>query len=222
MNDPQFDHWIAQWQQEADKLFRYFEIIPPELRLDLQHLRAWGSEAERLIQKYEQVRVEMAIKRQARAEAEARINAIVERQRIATELEWAERELRRFRAKIEALKARIDQVTDKVIREMVARKRRALEDQAHFDAALRLQAEEDLRMWEAFKQRLDAPPSAPSQPLPSEDPMSLDALLQQQAQQERLRQEYERYQAKPIPTRDDDEAAWAEFTQQISPPKKKR
>lgn len=221
MDDQHFDHWIDQWQREADKLFRYFEIIPPDLQADLDRLSAWGIEAERLIEKYRQIRQEMAIKRKERLAAQLRIDAIVERQRIATEIEIADRELRRFRAKIEALKARIDQVTDKIINEMQARKKRTLADKALFDADLRLQAAEDLRMWESFKQRLHDPTSKPDAPA-EETPIDTAALLQQQAQRKRLEQEYKRYQDKPIPTRADDDAAWDDFLQQITPRKKKK
>lgn len=212
------DSWLDQWQAEADLLFRHYEGLPPKLQADLDQLRRWGDEAHLLADKILKIRLQLYEQRQARQEREARIAAIVEWQRRQIERELMEAELARWQKKLASLKAYIDRVTDGVVLEMRRRYQAALAEKAQADAAAQEQAQADLALWEAFKLSLH-PPAPGQKSLPDPQP---EDLIRQAEREARLRREYEALQARPKVSEDENQAAWADFIQELEGrPKKK-
>jgi hypothetical protein len=209
--------WIEQWQVEAEALFRHYEGLPPKLQADLDQLRQWGDEAHALADKIYHIRLQVYQQRLERQEREARIAAIVERQRRQTELELMQATLAKAQKRLARLKAYIDRVTDGVVLEMRRRYQAALAEQAQADAAQQAQTQADLALWEAFKISLH-----PQNMAPQIAPPAIDDLVRQQEREARLRREYAALQARPQVSEDENQAEWQAFIEQLDRPGKKK
>jgi hypothetical protein len=207
--------WIENWQREVDLLFRQLQAIPPELVDDVAQLRAWNEQANQLSAEILEIRERLRLKRLEREVIKARIDAIVERQRIATEIEIEERRLQKWRQRMEQIKDYIDRVTDKIILEMRQRQQDMLLEAAMLNEQTRQQTEEDLRVWEAFKLSLEAPTKS------ERDPQKDLEAQQTRQEQERLREEYKAIKSRPKPTLEENQAAWDEFVEDLEDPSKK-
>lgn len=219
--------------------------IPADIEAEVEELTEWLAWLKKLSAQADVIRARLDAQRRERQETEARIAEIAERQRAEVERELEERRLERFQRKITWLKKQIDEVCDKIIRQMRERQQQ-MEIQAAAEAR---KTAEDLQVWEAFKRQILDP--APRKPAPDERvrpvPMNLtpaaplhqddvaaweafkrdlsapkkpsrkndDALVRKQAEEDRLLREFDVYQAKQTATPQENQAAWEEFTRQI-------
>jgi hypothetical protein len=210
----QTSEWLANWEREADALFRQLENVPPELGDEVFKLIEWKEKARDAAEHYHELREELWLKRMERREAEARSKVIGDRLNKEVEREIAERELAKWRRRMAYIHAQIDRITDKIILQMRRRHRQRAAELVKMKAAeaeaWRRQADEDLAMWEAFKLSLDWQDTRADEP-DSSDLEHVEQLAREQAEHARIQQQYTVYQSRPAPNPDDDQAAWQAY-----------
>jgi len=197
--------WLDTLNRVVEDLFNQSAPLPAHLQAELHLLLEWNHQTHILVDRIFRMQAQVRRWRYAREDAEARAAAIAERQRLEVEREMLARKLARWRRQLDHARAEIDRVTDKILAEL--RQRQASpslpqETPAHKNA-------EDALYWELFKARLET-----SKPLFDFDLDALaEAVKKDAAEQARLAEEYARLQARPLPSAEDNAAAWTEFTQ---------
>jgi|GEM_PF-4718745 len=196
--------WLDNWEEEADRLFRDLGRVPPNLEDELIALRRYQKESRQLSRELQAIRDKYAQKAAEKEATEQRLEEIARRLSREVEREMLERELKDWNARIRWLRAEVDRVTNKIIREM---KRRKLRDQRLAEAeaeAAKAQAAKDVALWEAFKDQM----AGHQQP-----EANLDTLekTSDPERQEHLQREYAEFQSRMTATDAENQAMWDRF-----------
>lgn len=180
-----------------------FSNVPADIEAEVDELTEWLEWLQKLSAEADVMRARLDRQRFEREATEARIAEITERQRIETEREMEEERLLKYQQQIAWLRARIDTVCDKIIRQMKERQAR-LEREAAEQA---IKAKEDLRVWELFKRQILDPVAKKPDVPPSEI--------------ESARTKHDYRKVEPAALADKDIAAWEAYTQRLTQPSAK-
>src|SRR5688572_6144305 len=97
----QHNQWLENWFSEAERLFNILPAVPAHMESEMRQLISYTRRARDLTADIREARLRWDRQLQDKREAEARVAEIVERQRMATEREMAERELRKLQKELE-------------------------------------------------------------------------------------------------------------------------
>lgn len=201
--------WLRNLSLDDYKELQTLPYLSAHAKEEVAEAIYWIEQCVLLAARADEVRARLDSQRLEREETDARIRAIVERQRMQTEYEIAEKKLRKWQRQLLAMHAKIDQITRNIIHEMNLRHQEQRQQQQAEQEQHQTQQVEDAAVWQAFMQQLDAEEASEE----SSEDATQEALQPEQiiAQQERLLHEYKLYQEQETSTPEEDFAVWQDF-----------
>lgn len=211
------DRILKQWHARTDDL----PEVPENLGAEIEELIRWKAWIGKLLTQRDQIIERLDRQWLEREEANARSRAISQRQAMEIERELEEKHLRKINSQIRYAYQYVDEVCDKILKEMRRRKKMATIYQQQVRervAAMEQQrkAEADLKTWEAYIQRINGADDV--QPTEAID---VEELARQAEEEARLQAEIEALKAKPTATDEENQATWEAFVQGLNSDQKK-